>query len=438
MNILLAAFYALSSNFYMLNKHLPIQSIVMIALLIGVWINLLPGLWCKKLESRQLEQLRNGNNLLIIFLISTSMTGMILFGGYQFNLLTWDLKVFLMNLLYVFLFEFVLFWNGIIRIYLYSKQIGIKWKVIGILCGMIPIAHLIILIKMIKVVKKEVDFENHKLLCNKQRQQEKICKTKYPILFVHGVFFRDSNFFNYWGRIPEELEKNGATVFYGNQESAASISKCGEELAMRIKEILKETNFEKVNIIAHSKGGLDSRYALSKCGMDQYVASLTTINTPHRGCEFADFLLEKINEKLMEKIAEKYNSTLIRFGDRMPNFKEAIYDLTSKRAKEFNENIKNVENVYYQSTGSKLNKLTGGRFPLNLTTIFVKYFDGPNDGLVGYRSFEWGENYIYLTVDGKRGISHGDMIDLNRENIDGFDVREFYVQLVRDLKDKGF
>ena len=114
----------------------------MIALLIGVWINLLPGLWCKKLESRQLEQLRNGNNLLIIFLISTSMTGMILFGGYQFNLLTWDLKVFLMNLLYVFLFEFVLFWNGIIRIYLYSKQIGIKWKVIGILCGMIPIAHL--------------------------------------------------------------------------------------------------------------------------------------------------------------------------------------------------------------------------------------------------------------------------------------------------------
>ena len=71
------------------------------------------------------------------------MTGMILFGGYQFNLLTWDLKVFLMNLLYVFLFEFVLFWNGIIRIYLYSKQIGIKWKVIGILCGMIQAVRIL-------------------------------------------------------------------------------------------------------------------------------------------------------------------------------------------------------------------------------------------------------------------------------------------------------
>lgn len=38
----------------------------------------------------------------------------------------------------------------------------------------------------------------------------------------------------------------------------------------------------------------------------------------------------------------------------------------------------------------------------------------------------------------RRGISHGDMIDLNRENIPGFDVREWYVQLVQRLKRKGF
>ena len=30
------------------------------------------------------------------------------------------------------------------------------------------------------------------------------------------------------------------------------------------------------------------------------------------------------------------------------------------------------------------------------------------------------------------------MIDLNRENIEGFDVREFYVNLVKGLKEKGF
>ncbi|GEM_PF-7127696 len=30
------------------------------------------------------------------------------------------------------------------------------------------------------------------------------------------------------------------------------------------------------------------------------------------------------------------------------------------------------------------------------------------------------------------------IVDMNRENIDGFDVREFYVQLVAELKQKGF
>ena len=35
-------------------------------------------------------------------------------------------------------------------------------------------------------------------------------------------------------------------------------------------------------------------------------------------------------------------------------------------------------------------------------------------------------------------IANGDMIDLNRENIKGFDVREFYVGVVRGLKKMGF
>ena len=52
-------------------------------------------------------------------------------------------------------------------------------------------------------------------------------------------------------------------------------------------------------------------------------------------------------------------------------------------------------------------------------------------------SFRWGERYDFLTVEGKRGISHGDMIDLNRENIPGFDVREYYVQLVSGLRQRG-
>lgn len=43
----------------------------------------------------------------------------------------------------------------------------------------------------------------------------------------------------------------------------------------------------------------------------------------------------------------------------------------------------------------------------------------------------------FLRLQEKRGISHGDMIDLNRENIKDFDVREYYVMLVNRLKEKG-
>lgn len=78
-----------------------------------------------------------------------------------------------------------------------------------------------------------------------------------------------------------------------------------------------------------------------------------------------------------------------------------------------------------------------GKFPLDLPYHIARHFSSRNDGLVSLASFEWGENFTLLEPSGKRGISHGDMIDLNRENIEDFDVREFYVGLVNGLKEKG-
>ncbi len=54
-----------------------------------------------------------------------------------------------------------------------------------------------------------------------------------------------------------------------------------------------------------------------------------------------------------------------------------------------------------------MKKPSGGTAPLNTTNAFVKQFDGENDGLVGYESFKWGSNFIYLKPQGRRGISHG-------------------------------
>lgn len=334
--------------------------------------------------------------------------------------------------------EFFIFWAGIILVYVSSTQLAFKWRVAGILCGMIPLVNLVMLSIIIRITGEEIRFESKKLKLNQKREKDQICKTKYPILLVHGVFFRDFEHLNYWGRIPSELKKNGAELFYGKHNSASSVKDSALELEQRIYQIIKETGAEKVNLIAHSKGGLDCRAAISLTEAGKYVASLTTINTPHRGCEFADFLLNKIPKAQQEFIAKAYNAAASKLGDINPDFIAAVTDLTASACATFNQNTPDLQGVFYQSVGSKLNEASSGQFPLNFSYHLVNYFDGPNDGLVGEDSFKWGENFQFLTVKGRRGISHGDMIDLNRQNIKGFDVREFFVQLVADLKNRGF
>lgn len=387
-------------------------------------------------EKKRISKLGIGCITLIVFLFSCAISIYYVAKEIMAKEVAWYLEA--AHIIILFLGLSLVFWIGIYFVYRYSVQLGLRWRIIGAVCGWIPVVHLIALGIILTISIREYFFEKKKIRVNVYRLVDRICDTKYPILMVHGVFFRDFRYLNYWGRIPEQLELNGAKVFYGNQQSAASIKSCGQELADRIKEICKETGSDKVNIIAHSKGGLDSRYALTIGDTASHVASLTTINTPHRGCIFADYLLEKIGEKTQKSVAKAYNSTLRKLGDYKPDFLSAVYDLTASSCEAFNEECKDVPGVYYQSVGSKMNVARGGRFPLNYSTHLVKYFDGPNDGLVGENSCQWGDNFKFLTVKGKRGISHGDVIDLNRENISEFDVREFYVQLVTDLKNRGY
>jgi triacylglycerol lipase len=380
--------------------------------------------------------LSDGAELLKYFLITTSLSVLYtVFIGIK--TIPAEVHVFIISLVIAILAESILFWNGIIRVYGTSIQLGIKWRIIGIVCGWIPIAHIYALVKIINIATSEAEFEIEKYELNSTRKEKDICKTRYPLLMVHGVFFRDTRFFNYWGRIPGELIKNGAVIFYGKQQSAASVKRSGEELSDRIKNIIKDTGCEKVNIIAHSKGGLDSSYAISCLGMDQYVASLTTINTPHKGCIFADYLLEKVPEKMRNSIANRYNAALRKLGDANPDFNAAIKDLTASQCEIMNQTVTDIPGVYYQSVGSKMNRARSGKFPLNIAYPFVRHFDGDNDGLVSVKSAQWGKNYTMISINGKRGVSHGDVIDLNRENIRSFDVREFYVSLVEDLKERG-
>lgn len=432
----------LAANAYSLGRQYAIPKIVWpVVFFLFFWIQIRPS-GQKKMQKRRLRICRNGCLLLRAFLLSTACSIVYSLMGFAGVLRAGSLleepKLWLFHTIIAVLVESVPFWNGIVRIYLTSQQLGIKWRLIGGLCGMIPVVNLMVLSRLIRTAEEETDFENGKILLNRERAEEQICATRYPVLMVHGVFFRDFRYFNYWGRVPKELIQNGAVIYYGQQPSAASVAECGEALAERIRQVLQETGAEKVNIIAHSKGGLDSRYAIAKCGVGQQVASLTTINTPHRGCEFADYLLSAIPAAQQEMVAAAYNGALRKIGEADADFFAAVRDLTASACKARNEELTDVPGVYYQSVGSKLSGAVSGRFPLNFSWHLVKRFDGNNDGLVGEASFPWGEKYRLLCADGRRGISHGDMIDLNRENFKGFDVREFYVQLLHELKEKGF
>lgn len=330
----------------------------------------------------------------------------------------------------------VTLFSGIIKILICSKQVKITDYIILLLFWWFPIVNIFLFVKFYKIGKREVIFETDKLELENSRAQNEICKTKYPILMVHGIFFRDWQFFNYWGRIPAALIRNGAEIYYGNQQSASSIERSASELRDRILEVINESGAEKVNIIAHSKGGLDSRYAISCLGMDKYVASLTTINTPHSGCNMVDYLFDKLPQSVIDFLTRKYNRIFSKLGDNSPDFIEGANDLRASRADAFNQKTPDSPDVFYQSRMSVMSSWRSAFFVLGISHLLIKKLDGDNDGLVYVESAKHGD-FSVVSAPKRRGISHGDVIDLMRENIEGYDVREYYVDIIKNLKEKG-
>ena len=444
LSVLVAACHWFPASLLLVLADIPMAgaiSLVLLAALLGgfLWVNLRP-LPTGAAPVKRIAQLACGCELLTLFWMSATVN-LVFVTAETLWLLPMEpaeIAFWLTGILIAVAMEAVVFWNGMIRVYLTSVQLGLKHRILAALCGWVPLVNIWYLGKIVRITSDEVEFETEKWELDETRVESEICRTKYPILMVHGVFFRDYRYINYWGRIPRELQRNGAQIYYGCQQSAAAVEDSGKELAARIREIVEETGCEKVNIIAHSKGGLDSRAAIAHQGMGPYVATLTTINTPHRGCIFAEYLLGKVPQAARQKIADTYNATLRRLGDQNSDFLAAVTDLTASACEKRNALTPDDPGVVYESVMSYCRRAGHGKFPLNMTYPIVRHFDGENDGLVSVDSAKWGSRFTLLEPCGKRGISHGDVVDLNRENIPGFDVREFYVKLVADLKRRGY
>lgn len=104
--------------------------------------------------------------------------------------------------------------------------------------------------------------------------------TKFPVVLVHGFMgFDEVSGIDYFYRIPESLKRSGASVYVVKLSALNGNEARGEQLVEQVEAVLAFSGADRVNLIAHSQGGLAARYAASV--IPQHIASVTTIGTPN-------------------------------------------------------------------------------------------------------------------------------------------------------------
>lgn len=266
--------------------------------------------------------------------------------------------------------------------------------------------------------------------------QPDLLKTKYPIFLCHG--------YGAIGALVKPspmhdpcmlMREHGVVAIAPNVVPYATIETRAKNWVRLIRDVCEKYSFEKVNVVAHSMGGLDMRFALSKLDIDDKVASLTTIATPHRGSYLADLVL-----KTPEIVTERISEIVDWFGDNVyPSEKSdaigSVEQLTCNYIQNvFNQHIADSITVpifsYGAAVGRGTNYALNPIFKFQNSQIFEK--EGENDSFVSVKSAQWGE---YL---GCINISH-----LNQINVQvGKETRPkyyaFWTGVVKKLFELGF
>ena len=257
--------------------------------------------------------------------------------------------------------------------------------------------------------------------------------TKYPILLVHGIAIKDIWFIKSFGEIDRILRIEGFKVYKSKVDSFGTIENNARILQEEIKKIIEECKCEKVNIIAHSKGGLDSKYAIKELHMGQYVASLTTLCTPHKGSPIASSLL-KLPKILLHFVAFFINFWYRIFGDKHPDSLKVCEQLSPVNSY-LTETISISDKVYTQSYSTTLNK-SKDDFVMGIPLAFSHHFEKKDsDGVVSNDSAKFGEYHGSAIND---SVSYSEIIDfmVNKKKKDK--IYSFYSSLCEDLVKKGF
>ena len=272
--------------------------------------------------------------------------------------------------------------------------------------------------------------------------------TKYPILLAHGIVLRDIRVFRRsvrrrgvsgirvfraFGNIERDLRAAGYTVSTATSDGLGRIETNASQLKRQILHILAVTGAKKINIIAHSKGGLDTRYMLEHLGMRDKVASVTFICTPHKGSQVAT-RIDALPLPMKRGIAAYLNFWYRRFGDEAPDALNVCRELTY--TEEGVLRTADDHGVMMQSYSSVMRRMRDD--PVMAIPLRISKQNGSeeSDGLVSVESGKYGD-YRGNCTDGS--VSHAEIVDfpLTRKKKKA-EIYAFYRNLCKDLGERGF
>ena len=268
---------------------------------------------------------------------------------------------------------------------------------------------------------------------------------KYPLVLGHGFLGFDAalGIIPYFWQIPEAVRQDGHTVFATEVSSFNSIAVRGEQLIDQIEEIRAITGKSKVNLLGHSMGGLDARYAAHVLGSTK-IASVTTMGTPHRGAPSADLAslvlqgdFTGITPALLNALAAVFGGFVTNNNLFLPqDATAALINLSTPFLNQWNQQFTNAPGVYYQSyTGNSVLAISLDPLDALMAVTSVLFLFEPNDGLVGVNSAKWG-NIRNMSLN----ANHMDEVNqlMGSTGLFGLNAKGLYKDIARDLQQRGY
>ena len=210
-----------------------------------------------------------------------------------------------------------------------------------------------------------------------------------PVVLVHGLFGFDrigvpGARFDYFRGIAKHLAALGCHAHAVRLPAAGSVPERARQLVAAIDALPDD----RIDLIAHSLGGLDARYALTHLGLARRVRSLVTVGTPHHGTPLADLALT----------GPLHWARRVFRALGLPM--EALEWLGTDAVAAFNAHVLDVPGVRYACVVGGMHR-EDSVVPLALSPAhaYLRRVAGPNDGLVPIASQYWGETLAEIEAD---------------------------------------